>query len=254
MTPFLDIRLTDILDIVLGAYIFYMGYKLIKGTVAVNIVVSIIVILIFGFVVKMLKMSMMSAIMDSVINVGLIALVIIFQQEIRRGLVHISTRYDFMRKFHFDNALVTKQENMTFVSTIVKSVESMAKTKTGALIVVTRSVGLKEFIATGDQINAEYSEQLIETIFFKNTPLHDGAMIVDKHRILAAACILPVSQNMEVNKSFGLRHRSALGITEVSDAVAIVVSEETGGITLFDNGVYIKIESPIALSEYLEKV
>lgn len=254
MLSFLEIRLVDIIDIVLGAYIFFMFYKLIKGTVAVNIIISIFSILAFWVIVRSLNMSMMTAILDSFINIGLLALIVIFQQEIRRFLIHLSTRYDFVKKMNLDRTLVSDEENMTFIRTIVKSVESMSKSKTGALIVVTRTVGLKEFIATGDELNAEYSEQLIETIFFKNTPLHDGAMIVDKHRILAAACILPVSQSMGIDRQFGLRHRSALGITEVSDAVAIVVSEETGHITLFDNGVYISINSPIALSEYLEKL
>jgi len=225
-----------------------------KGTVALSIVVSIVGFLLLWFIVRALKMSMLSGIMDSFMSIGLLALIIIFQQEVRRFLVMIGTKYDFIRKYGIDNALSVDEQDKAFVSSIVKSCEKMAKTKTGALIVVCRSVGLKDFIATGDEINAEFSQQLIETIFFKNTPLHDGAMIVDKHKILAAACILPVSQNMDIPKHFGLRHRSALGITEVSDALAIVVSEETGNITLFDRGSFIGISSVMELGEQLEKI
>ncbi len=254
MFNFIDLRVTDIIDILLGAYLMYVLYRLIRGTVALNIIISIFGILIFWIIVKAMKMTMMSAIMDSFVSIGLIALVVIFQQEIRRFLIMLGTRYDFVRKMNLDGTLDSKEDNMTFVSTIVKACEAMSSTKTGALIVVTRQVGLKEYIATGEELNAAMSEQLIRTIFFKNTPLHDGAMIVNKQKILAAGCILPVSQNMDIDKSFGLRHRSALGITEVSDAVAIVVSEETGHITLFDKGKYTHIESSIALSEYIEKI
>ncbi len=254
MLSFLDIRFTDIIDILLGAYLMYVIYKLIRGTVAVNIIISIFGIVAFWLLVRTLKMSMMTAIMDNFINIGLVALIVIFQQEIRRFLVYLGTRYDFMRKMNLDRSLVSSEEKMAFVSTLVKSCESMSKTKTGALIIIQRQVGLKEFIATGTEINADYSEGLIETIFFKNTPLHDGAMIVNKHKILAAACILPVSANQDINKQFGLRHRSALGITEVSDAIAIVVSEETGSIHIFENGIYVHFDSSLQLTEYLDKI
>lgn len=254
MFSLFDIRLVDIIDIVLCAYIMNLVYKLMKGTVALSIVVSIIGFLLLWFIVRALKMSMLSGIMDSFISIGLLAIIIIFQQEVRRFLVMIGTKYDVIRRYGIDNALELEEHDKAFISSIVKSCENMSKTKTGALIVISRSVGLKDFIATGDELNAEFSQQLIETVFFKNTPLHDGAMIVDKHKILAAACILPVSQNMDIPKHFGLRHRSALGITEVSDAVAIVVSEETGHITMFDRGAFIRIGSGMELGEHLEKI
>lgn len=255
MFSFIEIRLIDIVDIVLCAYIMYTIFKLIRGTVALSIVVSIIGFLILWLIVRALKMSMLSGIMDSFVSIGLLALIIIFQQEVRRFLVHVGTRYDIMRKTGFDKLVgTTDKAAAAFTNSIVKSCESMSKSKTGALIVIIRSVGLKDIIATGDQIDADFSQQLIETIFFKNTPLHDGAMIVDKHKILAAACILPVSHNMDIPKHFGLRHRSAMGITEVSDAVAIVVSEETGNITIFDNGVHIHVENGMELAEFLDKL
>lgn len=254
MFSFLELRFVDIVDILLVAYVLFATYKLIKGTMALNIILSIIGFIVLWLIVRALKMSMLSAIMDSFINIGLLALIIIFQQEVRRFLVMLSTRYAFLRKYGLDKTLMGDNEDTQFVNTIVKSCDNMARTKTGALIVVERNVGLKEYISTGDKINAAFSTQLVETIFFKNTPLHDGAMIVDKSKIKAASCILPVSQSMDIPKSFGLRHRSALGITEVTDAVAIVVSEETGRVTLFDKGVFVHIRSTVELGEYLEKI
>ena len=242
------------LDIVLGAYIMYLLYKIIKGTVAVNIVVSIIGFVIIWLIVRTLKMSMMTAIMDSFINIGLLALIIIFQQEVRRFLVMLGTRYDFLRRLGFAKNLSSNADQSAFVSSIVNACENMSRTKTGALIVIKREIGLNDYIQTGDELNSRFSTQLIETIFFKNTPLHDGAMIVDKHKILAAACILPISHNMDLPKTFGLRHRSAVGITEITDAIAVVVSEETGRISYFENGQIVKVKSSFHLSEMLEKI
>lgn len=254
MFSFVEIRFFDVLDIVLGAYFMYLLYKLIKGTVAVNIIVSIVGFVLVWLVVRALKMSMMTAIMDSFMSIGLLALIIIFQQEVRRFLVLLGTRYDFLRRMGFIKSLSYDPNASLFSNSIVAACENMSKSKTGALIVIKREMGLNEFIATGDELNSKFSSQLIETIFFKNTPLHDGAMIVDKQKIIAAACILPVSQNMDVPKSFGLRHRSAMGITEATDAVAIVVSEETGRISYFENGLGIRIKTPFQLSEMLEKI
>lgn len=254
MDTFIEIRFIDVVDIALCAYIMYAVFKLIRGTVALSIFVSIVGFLILWFVVRALKMSMMSGIMDSFVSIGLLALIIIFQQEVRRFLVMVGSRYDILRRLGLVNSVSDHKTEELFLSSIVKSCENMSRSKTGALIVITRAVALKDVISTGDEINAEFSQQLIETVFFKNTPLHDGAMIVNKQKILAAACILPVSHNMDIPKHFGLRHRSALGITEASDAVAVVVSEETGNITLFDRGVYVKMSSSIELGEYLEKM
>jgi uncharacterized protein (TIGR00159 family) len=253
MLSFLDIRFVDIIDILLCAYIMFLVYRLIKGTVALNIIVSIFGILALWLIVRALKMSMMTAIFDSFINIGLLALIIIFQQEVRRFLVMASTRYDIVKRFGLERVFM-KNEKMAHVETIIAACNNMSESKTGALIILSRKVGLKEYVSTGIEINSDYSQQIIESIFFKNTPLHDGAMIADKQKILAAACILPVSQNMDIPKNFGLRHRSALGITESTDAIAIVVSEETGNITYFDRGVYIKVNKAQDLKELLEKI
>ena len=256
MLSFIEIRFVDVVDIVLSAYIMYMLYKLIKGTMAASIIMSILAFLALWIVVRALNMSMLSAVMGSFVNIGLLALIVIFQQEIRTFLAMISTKHSFLKRFGLDKLDVQADELAAspFVSAIVKSCESMSASHTGALIVVAREVGLKDYVATGNEINAQFSQQLIETVFFKNTPLHDGAMIVDKKRIIAAGCILPVSQSMDIPKNHGLRHRSALGITELTDAVSVVVSEETGAISIFDHGKHHPIGSAIELGEYLEKI
>ncbi|MCI5777633.1 MAG: diadenylate cyclase CdaA [Bacteroidales bacterium] len=256
MFSFLDIRLIDIVDIVLSAYLMYSIYRLIKGTMAASIVMSISAFLIFWVLVRALGMSMLSAVMGSFVNIGLLALIVIFQQEIRTFLIMLSTRHSLFKRLGLDPSMekTDAAENAVFLDSIVKACESMSKTQTGALIVVARKVGLKDYIETGDKLSAHFSQQLIETIFFKNTPLHDGAMIVDKHHIIAAGCILPVSKDMTLPKTFGLRHRSAMGVTEVTDAVSIVVSEETGGITVFEHGNLQHIEDSQELYKYLKTI
>lgn len=253
---FLDIRPIDIVDILLSAYLMFAIYKLIKGTMAANIVISILAFLVFWVVVRALNMSMISAVMGSFVNIGLLALIIIFQQEIRTFLVILSSRHSFFKRIGLDKAIKSTDNDadMSFASDIAKACENMSQSKTGALIVIGRKVGLKDYIDTGDKLDARFSQQLIETIFFKNTPLHDGAMIVDKSKIIAAGCILPVSTDMSLPKSFGLRHRSAMGVTEVTDAMSIVVSEETGNISVFDHGEHKQIKTPLELLEILKKV
>ena len=254
MFSFIELRFVDILDIVLSAYLMYVVYRLIRGTMAANIVLSILAFLVFWVVVRALNMSILSATMGSFVNIGLLALIVIFQQEIRNFLVILSSRYSFLKSIGLDN---TKKEdvdeiaNEHFADVIVKSCTSMSQSKTGALIVIQQKVGLKDYVETGDIIDAQITQQLIETIFFKNTPLHDGAMIVDRKKIVAAGCILPVSKDMNIPKSFGLRHRSALGITEVSDAISVVVSEETGNISVFMRGTHYAIDKAEDLVQYL---
>ena len=255
--PFLEIRFVDILDILLSAYLMFAIYRLIRGTMAGKIVISILVFMTIWIIVRALNMGMLSAVMGSLVNIGLIALIIIFQPEIRKFLVMVSTRYSILRRFGVDQVLGGRQkeaESQAFLPAIVKACETMSANKTGALIVIAREIDLKEYVLTGEELSAQFSQRLIETIFFKNTPLHDGAMITNRQQIIAAGCILPVSKDMSIPKSFGLRHRSALGITEVSDAIAIVVSEETGNITLFDNSQIYPMNSAIELGEYLGKI
>lgn len=256
MFSFIDIRLIDVVDIALSAYLMYSVYKLIRGTMAAHIVLSILGFLVFGIVVRALNMSILSSAIGSLLNIGLLALIVIFQQEIRNFLVLMGTRYSFLKRIGLDDGSNTgddSNERSTMIKVIADSCANMSETKTGALIVIERSVGLKEYVSTGEPVDAVFSQQLIETIFFKNTPLHDGAMIVNQHRILAAGCILPVSKNTSIPKSFGLRHRSALGITEVSDAITVVVSEETGNISVFEHAEHRSIADAAELAKYLEE-
>ena len=237
MISFIEIRLIDIIDILLVAFLMFQVYRLIRGTIAFNIIISIFLFIIFWLLTKGFKMELSASILDKFVNIGLLALIIIFQQEIRRFFLMIGSKYNIAHRFGFENLFDSSNEtNKTFITPLVRSCELLCKTKTGALIVVTRKSELKEYQSTGEMINSVVSTQLLGSIFFKNSPLHDGAVIISNNQIKAAACILPVSQNYDLPKSFGLRHRAALGITETTDAVAIVVSEETGQLTYANHG------------------
>ncbi len=184
---------------------------------------------------QILDMRLIGSIMDKFMSVGLLILVILFQDEIKRFLVQLGSHKRW--RFFFNFFLKHKEQGeKPYIIPVVYACMNMAKTKTGALIVIEQGVSLDNYKNTGDTINANVNARLIENIFFKNSPLHDGALIIANDRIAAAACILPVSHNNKIPKSMGLRHRSALGITEVTDALAIVVSEETGNISLAHNG------------------
>ncbi len=235
---FLEIRFIDIIDIVLVAYLMYKLYKLIKGTVALNIFMGVFAFIVFWLMIKTLNMQLSSTILDTFVNVGVIALIVVFQQEIRRFLLMIGNRYNLSNRFSFEKIFESKSPGMMsfYVSPLIRACEDFSKSRTGALIVITKQSELVDFVQTGELINAVISKQLLKSIFFKNSPLHDGAVIISQSKIKAAGCILPVSQNMELPKHLGLRHRAAMGITESTDATSIVVSEETGRISFFKNG------------------
>jgi len=179
-------------------------------------------------------MELLNNILGKIIEVGVIALIIVFQQEIRRFLLFIGTRYLSKNRFSLENWLFPKQKNMVApvnIDAIVKACRNMSETKTGALIVIARKSELQYYTETGDIIDAETSSRLIENIFFKNSPLHDGALIIVNDKIRAARCILPVTENLNIPAHYGLRHRAALGISEHTDALIVIVSEETGKIS-----------------------
>ncbi len=227
----------DIIDIILVAFVLYETYKLMKGTGASNIFVGLLAFVLFWFLIsRVFKLQLMGAILDRVISVGAIALIVIFQNEIRRFFSRIGSRqnWTFFKKIqHFFKSPNGKNKENTFpIMKVVLACRNMARTKTGALIVIARNSNLREYIESGDVIDADINTRLIENIFFKNSPLHDGAMIISDERITSAGSILPVSQNPDIPRHLGLRHRSALGITERTDALAIVVSEETGTISI----------------------
>ena len=248
----LSIGIKDIVDIVLVALLLYYIYKLMKESSSANIFYGILIfVVVWIFVSQIFEMRLLGNILDKLVNMGALALIILFQEEIRHFFSTIGSRKHknvFLRLFRRRREDVSVHRSD--IMPVVMACMSMSKQKVGALIVIERNVGLSEIINSGDVINANITQRLIENIFFKNSPLHDGAMIITDKRIRAAGCILPVSHNNDIPKELGLRHRAALGISQDSDAIAIVVSEETGGIS-----VAIKGEFQLRLSaEKLESI
>lgn len=235
-----NITILDIVDILLVAVILFQLFKLIRGTAALSIFIGIFFIYLFWLLVKALNMELISALFGQVIGVGVIALIIVFQQEVRRFLLIIGNRYITSRRFSLRKIFASVDEEQSSpreAEEIVRAVESMAGKKTGALIVVGRKSSLDLYSEGGEIINARISAELIETIFFKNSPLHDGAVLIEDGKIFAARCPLPVTDQMMLPARFGMRHRAAIGLSEHSDALVIVVSEESGGITIAEGGV-----------------
>lgn len=227
----------DIIDILIVAIIFYETYKLLKRTGAVNVFWGIFAFIIIWVVLAYVKLQLTSAIFNQISSVGAIALIVIFQDEIRTFFSHLGSHFSFSwenihRKLHVDKQKEADERN---VLQIVLACKRMAKQKIGALIVITREQELRGYAETGEKLNAIISARLIENIFFKNSPLHDGALIISKSRLQAAACILPISKSTNIPEHYGLRHRAALGIAEKTDSLAIVISEETGNISIAIN-------------------
>jgi uncharacterized protein (TIGR00159 family) len=244
----LTFQIKDIIDIVFVAILMYQCYVWTRGTGAKNIFAGLIVfVLVWFLVTKIFKMELLGAIFDGIFNVGAIALIVIFQVEIRRFFSRIGSRNSwkhflvFLEKLHITK---TGSEPLLSVKSIADACKNMSKNKTGALIVIAKISDLQEYIDTGEVINAEINTRLIENLFFKNSPLHDGAVIIANNKIVSAGSILPISRNPEIPKELGLRHRAALGIAERTDALIIIVSEETGNISLAFNGGYILKISP----------
>jgi len=237
---FLQVRWLDVLDILLVAILLYQLYKLVKGTVAIRIFLGILAIYLFWKLVSALQMELLSEILGQFIGVGVLALIIVFQQEIRRFLLLLGSQRPFAGQGIIKKILNwSKQENegeALNVTAIIKACQNMSKSKTGALIIIAKDTVLKFHAATGDQIDALLSTELLESIFFKNSPLHDGGTIIVNNRIKAARCILPLTEKMNLPAKYGLRHRAAIGITEDSTAIAIIVSEESGEIALAKGG------------------
>lgn len=227
-------NLRDVIDIVLVAFLLYGTFKLMKNSGALSVFMGVLsFVVLWILVTHVFEMRLMGAIMDKVISVGAIALIVLFQNEIRRFLVVLGSRrrWQIIARF-FSMKKETKDESDAWIMQIVLACQELSKKKTGALIVIENLTYLDEYVHSGERLDAIISGQLIQNIFFKNSPLHDGAVIISNYRIKAAACILPVAHDDNLPKEMGLRHRAALGITQMTDAKAIVVSEETGKISL----------------------
>ncbi len=233
-----DFGIKDFIDIFCVALMLYYIYRFMKESRSLNVFIGIMVfILIWLFVSQILEMRLLGSIMDKLVSVGVIAIIVIFQAEIRKFLYDLGGQHRVKRFLRLFTSGEKKQDTTReTIMPIVMACMNMGRAKIGALIVIERISPLDSIIETGDTIDANINQRLIENIFFKNSPLHDGAMVISKNRIKAAGCILPVSHSIDIPKELGLRHRAALGMSQDSDAISIVVSEETGNISIAING------------------
>ncbi|MGL4762433.1 MAG: diadenylate cyclase CdaA [Sarcina sp.] len=238
-----------IIDILVVAFIFYKGYKLIQETGAEQLLKGILLIFLLIPISHFLRLNMLYFILTKTLTIGLLSMVIIFQPEIRRALERIGSS-----TFNDLHIVDNDEELENLVDELVIAINNMAAEKTGALIVIEQKTSLDEYIKTGTQIDALISDSLIENIFVKNTPLHDGAMIISYDRIVAASCVLPLSSNPNISKLLGTRHRAAIGLSEVSDALILIVSEETGNISLAVKGRLTKNYDSTKLKNILLKI
>lgn len=236
---FFNVRMRDVIDIVIVAMVLYKLFTLIKETRAEQLTKGIVVLLVLTKLTEWMKLYTIHFILNNAVTVGTLALLIVFQPELRRGLEYIGTS-----KYFSKSLMEIRGESLSqVVEEIVEATSSLSRQKIGALMVLERKTGLNEVVDTGTKIDGYVSSDLLINIFIPNTPLHDGAVIIKDDKIKAAACFLPLTDNTGVSKELGTRHRAALGISERSDSLSIVVSEETGAISVAENG---------AISRYLD--
>ena len=251
----LNFSIVDVLDIFLVASLLYYAYKLLKGTVAINIFTGIILIYVLWRGTVLLEMELLSSIIGGFMSVGIIALIVVFQPEIRKFLLMVGSANLSKKGSFFERIKFFKNQNLERDTTDIKSVISacsnMSASKTGALIVIERSNNLTFLGDSGDEMNITVTQPILESIFFKNSPLHDGAILIENNQIIATRVILPVSDSSDVPSRYGLRHRAALGISEKTDSLIIVISEQTGKLVYVKSGEFIKIKSPEELKEKL---
>ena len=238
---FLELSIADILDIILLGLIIFFLFKWIRGTSAMRIFIAIVSLYLIRVVVGAFNMRLMTAIMDMVLDVGVLALIVIFQPEIRKFLIRLGNKYmSSARGQKLLNRILgggkTAKSSSEEVNDLTEACRRMSEDKTGALIVIAHNTPLDEIISTGDRLDAKIHRRLIMNLFFKNSPLHDGAVVISGGRIVAARCTLPITEKKNIPAKFGMRHKAAIGITEETDADAIVVSEETGNISFVKSG------------------
>lgn len=250
---FLEIGLIELIDIVLVAVLIYQLYKLVKGTVAINIFIGLAFIYLVWKVVSAFHFQLLSEILGQFIGVGVIILAIVFQQELRKFLMLIGKGNVIRNKGLFRFNFSIEHDNHLNVHAITRACAGMAKTRTGALMVITQIDDLAVFAESGVEMNSKISAPMIESIFFKNSPLHDGALIVRDNKIISARCVLPVSNNDDFPGHLGMRHRAAVGITEESDAISVIVSEETGSISYVKDGELFNGRTAEQLEQFLNR-
>ena len=249
---FLEVTITDIIDILLVSYLLYQLYKIVRGNVAFRIALGVLAIYLTYMVVRALKMELLSAILGQFIGVGVLAAIILFQPEIRKFL-QVLGKSAFANQDSLILSLFRKKTNPhdIDIKEVIEAAKSLSGTNTGALIAFTRNTDLKTYIESGDKLDAAISRRLLLSIFQKYSPLHDGAVIIRENKIAAARCILPVSDDASIPAHMGLRHRSAIGLTEITDAVVLTISEETSQISLAYDG---KIETNLSPAEIKQKL
>lgn len=254
---FLDFSIIDAIDIILVGLLLYYIYKLLKGSVAINIFLGIVIIFVIWKVTQLVGMELLSGILGQFIGMGFFALIVVFQQEIRKFLLVVGstniTKKGFFKKLSFlRNTKVDSSVRQT-IETLVSACRKMGLENTGALIILERNQSLDFVKNSGDKMNIEVNQPILESIFYKNSPLHDGAIIVEENYVVATRVILPVVSQSVIPKRFGLRHRAAISITEKTDATALVVSEETGKISYIKNGEFVLFNTDEELIQIMEK-
>lgn len=241
---------TTILDLVIVIFLLYCFVKMVKGSRAWQLIKGIAFLIIATWLSGLLNLKILNSILTGIMNWGVIAIIVIFQPELRRGLEQLGTN-KFTKFFGLDSDLATKTKEDIYK--VVIAATELSKTKTGALIVLERDINIQDIIATGVPMNSEISPQLLVNIFVPKTPLHDGAVIINNNKIVAAACILPLANSTDISKDLGTRHRAAVGISKEYDAIAIVVSEESGKVSIAKDGTLIADVKEEALKKILIK-
>lgn len=238
---FLQVSWVDLIDIALVSILLYQVYKLIKGSIAMNIFVGILALYLVYLIVRAAQMELLATILGQFMGVGVLAMIVLFQPEIRKFLLVIGRGTEFRENFFKTVANWKNQYQDDFdISQIIEAAKTLKASKTGALVVFSRDTELKFYAETGDALDAQVTKRLLLSIFNKNSPLHDGAVIIYKGRIKAARCVLPVSENDNLPPNFGLRHRAAVGMSENTDTLIMAISEETGRLILARNGKYLR--------------
>jgi len=246
---FLDVTFWDILDILIVGFLIYQIYKLLRGSLAFNIVVGLAFLFIASNVVEYLQMGMLSTLLGGFVSLGLLALLIVFQPEVRRFLIVVG-RGTMAGRENFIRRLLGREweaeDNDAIIQSILRAIQGFSKNKIGALIVFSRDANVESFANSGVILDANISSRLLESIFNKDSPLHDGAVIINANKIHSASCVLPVSDNSNLPDSLGLRHRAGVGVTETTDALALIVSEENGKFSIARNG---KLSNDLSLKQ-----
>ena len=253
---FLEITFIDIIDIILVTVLLFYLYKLLRGTVAINIFLGIVIIYLIWKFTDVLNMNVLSNLLGKFISVGFFALIVVFQQEIRKfllllGSTNFTTKKNILKYFKFLNN--TDEIISLDIKTLILSCEKMSSEKTGAIIVIERENNLEFLKNTGDKTKIRLTSQILETIFFKNSPLHDGAVIIKDNSVIATRIVLPVSESESIPKNFGLRHKAGIGISEKTDSIVLVISEQTGKVSYIKDGEFENFTSFKKLSSKIRK-